>query len=624
MCGICGYLDMTLSNRCNNTIISNMIGKLEHRGPDGVQVHCDGSIALGFSRLSIIDLSGGMQPLFNEDRTLVMICNGEIFNYIELRVELINRGHVFKTHTDVEVILHLYEEHGEKCLDYLNGQFAFVIYNKVNDNVFCARDHFGVVPLFYTIADNFLIFASEIKAILEHPSVVREIDLTGLDQVFTFPGLISPRTAFKNIFSLRSGNYLTVNPHTSTVKEREYWDIDFPEINQLDYENSLSYYMKELGHKLDQSVRLRLRADVDVGLYLSGGLDSSLIGAMVKEISPDVRRHSFSIDFHDEQISEYQYQQYIQQHIDSIHHNQLFSYSDIISRLEKTIYHCECPLRETYNTASEALSEAVRRENIKVILTGEGSDELFAGYVGYKFDKIRPRRQHDHSTLSEEAIIQEKLWGITGFVYEKEYHKNSVIKKELYSAGMQEMYDQFDCLNHFVINKKKLKNRDILNQRSYIDLKLRLADHLVSDHGDRMAYANSVEARYPFLDKDLAEFSAKIPTQYKLKDGTEKYILKKLAKNRIPKQILEREKFAFTAPGSPYLLQNNREYIHDLLSYSTIKRQGYFNPDMVEKLKQTYSTPGFRLNVPFENDLLITVITLGILIDKFKLPNFNG
>ncbi|SHJ86705.1 asparagine synthase (glutamine-hydrolysing) [Clostridium cavendishii DSM 21758] len=624
MCGICGYFDMTKSNRCNRRIITNMINKLEHRGPDGEQVLCNGSIALGFTRLSIIGLSGGMQPLSNENNKIFLICNGEIFNYIELRAELKSRGHVFKTNTDVEVILHLYEEHGSSCIEYLNGQFAFVIYDSVKNIMLCARDHFGVIPFFYTIADNFFIFGSEIKSILEHPSVKREVDLTGLDQVLTFPGLISPRTLFKNINSLKSGHYLIVKPDLYDVKEFEYWDIDFPEIGHEDYEKSISYYTKELGERINESVKLRLRSDVPIGLYLSGGLDSSIIAAKVKELSPNIIRHSFSIDFSDEQISEYEYQHCIQQFINSIHHSKTFQYSDISSRLDKVIYHCECPLRETYNTASEALSEAARRENIKVILTGEGADELFAGYVGYKFDRIRSKKNFGDEFAIQERKIQELLWGIDGFVYEKEYYKNSSVKKELYSNGMLEIFDKFDCLNHFVVNKKRMVNRDIINQRSYIDLKLRLADHLISDHGDRMSYANSIEARYPFLDKNLAELAARIPPRFKLKDGNEKYILKKVSKNWIPRKILDREKFAFTAPGSAYILQNSKEYVNDILSYSTIKRQGYFNPNTVEQLKKKYCSQGFRLNVPFESDLLITVITFGILSEKFNLPNFNG
>jgi asparagine synthase (glutamine-hydrolysing) len=239
MCGICGIFDLTGKKRIvDPAVIKQMTGKLLHRGPDGVDYHCDGNLAFGFSRLSIIDLEGGMQPLFSEDGSIILICNGEIFNYIELRRELLEKGHHFKTRTDVEVIIHLYEENGREpgFLNRLNGQFAFALYDFKKQQLFCARDHFGIIPFFYTVAHDFFIFASEIKAILAHPGVEKAVDLVGLDQVFSFPGLISPRTMFKHIKSLDNGHYLRVSPsaaaggtvHVDDMNGIEYWDVIYP------------------------------------------------------------------------------------------------------------------------------------------------------------------------------------------------------------------------------------------------------------------------------------------------------------------------------------------------------------------------------------------------------------
>jgi asparagine synthase (glutamine-hydrolysing) len=326
---------------------------------------------------------------------------------------------------------------------------------------------------------------------------------------------------------------------------------------------------------------------------------------------------AFSIDFIDSHISETEFQELIANSSRIKLDKKTFFYSDIGERLRQAIYHCECPLKETYNTASLALSEATRRKGIKVILSGEGPDEFFAGYVGYRFDKMRAMNMVRNETSLEEEKIREKVWGDKTFFYETNFTNNEIVKRNLYSRRINELYDNINCLNYFVINKNRIQNRHILNKRSYADYKLRLVDHLLSDHGDKMAMANSVEVRYPFLDKDLIEFSTQVPCELKLKDLTEKYIVKKMASKYVPEPIIKREKFGFVAPGSPYLLQNNVEYVNDILSYDLIKRQGYFNPDQIEKLKNTYKQDGFSINYPFEMDLLITVITFGIFLDAY-------
>ena len=250
-------------------------------------------------------------------------------------------------------------------------------------------------------------------------------------------------------------------------------------------------------------------------------------------------------------------------------------------------------------------------------MSGEGADEFFAGYVGYRFDKMREKDLVKNAVSTSERNLRSRVWNDENFFYEVNFAEFDKVKRNLYSDEMNFSFDDINCLNYPVIKTDRINNRSILDKRSYIDYKIRLVDHLVSDHGDRMAMANSVEVRYPFMDKRLVEFSTHIPAELKLRGFTEKYILKQMAGRFVPDAIINREKFGFTAPGSPYLLNRNIEFINDILSYDRIKREGYFNPNQIEKLKQSYKQPGYTINVPFESDLLITVITFGIFLDKY-------
>ena len=622
MCGFVGYVNLRHERPAERELLGRMSRKLIHRGPDSDGFFADGSVGLGFRRLSIIDLAGGSQPIFSEDNSVVLMCNGEIYNYRELRRELKQKGHVFRTNTDVEALLHLYEEEGTGFLNKVNGQFAFVIYDRKDRSLFLARDHFGVNPLYYTISDGTLIFASEIKSILEHPLVTREVDLTGLDQILSFPGVVSPRTMFKGIESLKSGHYISVK--NGNVSVREYWDLDYPKTGELAYDKPESYYVDGLRDLLEQSVKYRLQADVPVGFYLSGGMDSSLIAAFIRRVSGNVERHSFSISFEDKEICESVYQRKMADFVESVHHEIAFDWSQISERLPEMIYHCECPVKETFNTCSLALSASAKRAGITVVLAGEGADELFAGYVGYRFDQLglRNAKWDDYETLLEEEL-RERLWGDRDLFYEVDQYPLREVKGALYSSQVHKRFDDFECLNFELVNKARLRDRHFIHQRSYLDFKLRLSDHLLSEHGDRMALANSVEARYPFLDVNLVEFARTIPPDLKLKGFTEKYIVKKIAEDMIPNEIINREKFGFRAPGSPYLLQQNIEWINDLLSYERIKRQGYFNADMIERLKAQYSRPGAKLHPHLESDLLMIVLTFGIFLDSFMMPDLN-
>lgn len=420
MCGIAGYIKNSRVNDQDHEIIIGMNNKLLHRGPDSQNSHLFDNVVLGFTRLSIIGLNNGMQPIYNEDKSLVLICNGEVFNYIELKKELQKRGHVFSTESDVEVILHLYEEFGADLLNKLNGQFAFAIYDKRKKELFCARDQIGVIPFYYTKVKDAFIFASEAKAILEHPDVTASVDLVGLDQVFTFPGILSPRTMFEGIKSLENGHYLIYKDNGDIVT-KEYWDLIYPEANELKYQGNESNYIEQLDELINKSIELRLRADVPSGVYLSGGLDSSLIAYKIKENFPKFLKNGFSIDFTDSLHSESHYQKLVANDLDVDLNQKVFLFDDISTRLAQAIYHSECPIKETYNTASLSLSESVRKNNIKVILSGEGADEFFAGYVGYRFDKMRNMNMIQIDGDNSEQKLREQLWGDASFYYERNY-----------------------------------------------------------------------------------------------------------------------------------------------------------------------------------------------------------
>jgi len=621
MCGIAGYLDLRGERPPERQILLQMTDALRHRGPDSAGFFEDHHLGMGFRRLSIIDLDGGDQPLFNEDGNIVLLCNGEIYNYRELRADLASRGHRFRTQSDVEVIAHLYEEYGQEFLTRLNGQFAIALYDRKQRRLLLARDQFGICPVFYGIFSGVLIFASEIKAILRHPLARREVNLTGLDQVLTFPGPVSPTTLFKGVDSLPNGHYISVaNGHPQVV---EYWDLHYPELSEMQPRQPDGYYIEGLQDLLRSSVQYRLQADVPVGFYLSGGLDSSLIGALASRATPEARTNSFSIVFGDRAMCESKYQRLMARALGSDHHEVQIDVEQVVNGLPLAVYHSEAPLKETYNAASLALSRLVRDRGVKVILTGEGADELFAGYIGYRFDRFRSDVEEESVDDLIEADLQARVFGQPALFYDTHFAANRELKAELYSREMNDRFPEFESLESLPIARSRLAGRHPLHQRSYLDFKLKLADHLISDHGDRMSMANSVEGRYPFLDIRVVEFAKQIPADLKLNGYTEKFILKKIGKDLLPGEIVEREKFAWYAPGMVELLNARNERIWDLLSRERIGREGYFNPDAVDRLKSRYTETGFSLNLPYEPDPLITVATFGLFLEAFSMPSLS-
>jgi asparagine synthase (glutamine-hydrolysing) len=616
MCGFAGIYTRDSSSPVDAAILERMTMALHHRGPDEGGVHNQAGLGLGLRRLSIIDVAHGQQPIYNEDRSVVAVCNGEIYNHGDLRRRLVQQGHSFRAEVDVEVLVHLYEEHGPAFVEQLNGQFAFALFDTRTRFLMLARDPAGIAPLFYTWRDGTLLFGSEIKALLQHPAVKPAVDLTALDQVLTLPGPVSPRTLFAGVESLPPGQFLAVTP--SGCERRTYWDLDYP--LRSDAQDVPAPDFDDLERRLRESVARRLQADVPVGFYLSGGLDSSLIAALVHRVDSDravEQRHAFSIVFPDRAIDEGRFQAVMAQHVGASHHTTVFDTTELAARLSQMVRHAEAPLKESYNSCSLLLSERVHREGMKVVLTGEGADELFGGYVGY-----RVNRADEHDGLDDwlERDLRATMWGDETFFYEKHYTRFREVKSAIYSPALAAALSTFDCCRHPIVDPEKIRGRHPIHQRSYVDFKVRLADHLLADHGDRVAYANSVEARYPFLDPNVIAWVQAAPPEWLVHKGIEKFPLRTIARRLLPEAIAAREKFGFVAPSSALLLQSGIEWVEDLLSHSRIKRAGYFNADTVERLKQQYRQPGFDVNTTFDLDLLMLVLTFEIFRECFSVP----
>ncbi len=618
MCGVAGVFGLRDGVRPDPGTITAMLHRIAHRGPDDSGTFFDTGVGLGFRRLSIIDLVTGGQPIGNEDGSVVLVCNGEILNYRQLRTELAARGHRFRSVGDAEVIVHLYEEHGVDLLRRLRGQFAFALYDLRARRLVLARDHFGVLPMFFARTPDQLVFGSEVKAVLAHPAVPRRVDLTALDQMLTFPAVVSPRTMFAGVSSLPPGHYLTVEH--GQIQMDAYWDIDHP---PRDEQRPVPPgAADELRALLTESVRQRLQADVPVGVYLSGGLDSAVVAALAHELNPDHRRHMFSVTFTEPALDESPYQRMMVEKINAVHHQVPISPQQITDLFTSMIWHAETPVRETYNTCSMALARSARHAGVKVVLAGEGADELFGGYPGYRFDSagLTGRRPADGLAAALEDDSRARLWGDANLFYERDYHAWSATKRELYAPALAESSAEFDCRNEPPVDPAKLRGRHPLHQRSYLDLKLRLADHLLAGHGDRMSMAHSVEARYPFLDVDVAEFAARLPPAALVASGEEKYLLRRAAEGLVPAEIAQRQKFGFRAPGSPAILRHAPEWVRDLLAPDRIRRQGYFNADVVQHLVDRHLTAD-DVHPHLDDDLLLVVLSFAVLLDLFDLPD---
>lgn len=619
MCGVAGFIDFSDRSNSGEAYIHAMLEKVIHRGPDSSGIFSAPGVVLGFRRLSIVDLNHGDQPLKNEDGSVVVVCNGEIFNHRELRASLRQRGHRFQTGSDIETIVHLYEEQGVQCFAQLNGQFACALFDRNKERLFLVRDPSGIAPLYYAKRAKTVLFASEIKALLAHPTVAPEIDLIGLDQVFNFPGVMSPRTLFKDVQSLEHGSYLEISPEGTAL--HRYWDLNYPKTEEASDGRLDRFYVEELQQRLFEAVRLRSQADVEVGYYLSGGLDSSLVGAILAELDTGSSYQAFSVQFSETKIDESRYQVIAAERSRSRLRPVQVDAEAIHCSLRRMVYHAESPVKESYNTCALALSGEAHRNGIKAVLGGQGADEIFAGYPGYKYDQLGATRHRPASPFESE--LRHSTWGSSEIFFERDlvplYNRNV----EFYAEGVRDTYETFSSLRHQVLNPERVLGRDPIHQRSYLDFKLRLTDHLLIEHGDKMNLANSVEGRFPFLDREVLAFATAIPSHLKIRKLVEKYILKKIALPFVPMEIIKREKFGFRAPNSAWLLNHRIAWVWDALSPAQIRRQGYFDPSAIQQLVERYTAPGFRLDPHYEDDLLMVVLTFGLLLEEFAVPAFR-
>ena len=631
MCGLAGVARREPRGVAPD-MLDRMAGALRHRGPDGSGRYADARVGLAHVRLSIIDVAGGAQPLGNEDGSVLIVYNGEVYNYVELQAELQAAGHRFRTRCDTEVLVHAYEQWGTAMLSRLNGQFAFAIYDRRAGTVFLARDRFGVRPLCYTVANGDLFFASEAKALFATGEVDAELDPIGLDQVFTFWAARPPRTVFRRVSSLEPGTFAVWNGRDGVLRHGRYYTLDYPAARE-----EAPDALARLDGLLDTSVTLRLRSDVPVGGYLSGGLDSSITCALAARESPFSLR-TFSVTFDDPELDEREFQQLVARQLQSCHYVQAIGAHDVASVFPQVVRHAETPMVRTAPAPMYLLARLAREHDIKVVLTGEGSDELFLGYDLFKetalrlfclrqphstarprlFDRLYPyldprgrRGEFWRRSFLEAGSPDDPL-----FSHLPRFQLTARIK-DFYSADMRAAVAGNDPLDELRASLPAgFATWSPLNRAAYLEMVTLLSPYLLSTQGDRMSLAHGVEARYPFLDHRVFEFAARLPTQSKLLGLREKAILRRWARDVVPPTVQERQKQPYRAPDVPaFFTPEPVEYVRDVLDAGNVARSGLFEPAAVAGLVRrcrTGAATGFR-----ESQALVAVLSTELWYRQF-------
>jgi asparagine synthase (glutamine-hydrolysing) len=639
MCGIAGIYSSSGPIDDPVSLAYNMLSRIQYRGPDESGIYINKQLVMGSVRLSIIDLQTGQQPLSSTDGKYWIVYNGEIFNYIELKSALLSLGHSFKTESDTEVLLHAYIEYGPECLNKLNGQFVFAIWNNEKEELFLARDRVGIRPLFYTWAHHHFVFGSEIKTLLEHPEVQAEIDLVSLSQVFTFWTTITPASIFKRIFELQPGHYMKVTHKETVIKS--YWSLCFPAHKEAIFKGSLQDATEELEKLLIEAVRLRLRADVPVAAYLSGGLDSSATTALIKKVAPETLQ-TFSIGFEDSEFDETPYQQEVSKYLDTRHTAFTCTREDIGIYFPQVVWHSEIPVLRTAPVPMYCLSKKVRENNIKVVITGEGADEMLAGYDIFKEAIIREFWSRQPDSKYRPLLLQ-KLYPYLAqfqgknrtmlkffFGYQLKdtlspfyshilRWRNTANIQNFFSEDIKaslDGYDPYDDMSKML--PAEFDHYDRLSKSQWLEIVLFMSGYLLSSQGDRVAMANSVEGRYPFLDYRVIEFTASLPPDFKMHGLNEKYILKRMMDGRLPESVLKRPKQAYRAPiAGSFLSTPSREYIMDLLSEKDINQTDIFAYNAVQKLINKVETS--ELVTEVENMALAGIVSTQLLYHQYIL-----
>lgn len=596
MCGIVGII-----NRDNRSVYRNivleMIAALKHRGPDGTDFYFNKNIGLGHTRLKIIDLSEkGKQPICNEDKTIWLTANGEIYNYKSMKDELEKKGHIFRSNTDIEVIVHSYEEWGIYCLDKINGMFAFALYDQKNEKVFLVRDRLGIKPLFYYKDDKRIIFASEIKAILVNRDVQRKIDIKSFHNYLSLNYVTAPYTLFKNIFQLLPGYYLEI--HNNHMIKKRYWDISFVENNEKRKERE---WLDEFDDLLFQSVKRRLMSDVPFGAFLSGGMDSSSIVYYMTQILLN-KVKTFSIGFEEKSYNELNDANLVSNYLNCDHYSEIVTPEIDESFLKKIVWHSEEPTADSSIIPMFYLSHMARNK-VTMVLSGDGGDEILAGYETYQAYYLRKLYRIIPSFFRRKVIskiVQSLPTSITKIStdyklktftkgaelpwQESHYYWRTIFDEELknflYTEDFKNKigdYSTFDFIDPYFRNAKGSP----LNNMLEVDTKFYLPNDMLVKV-DRASMAHSLEVRVPFLDHQLVEFVASMPEKLKLRLFLKKkYALKKIMEKRLPKTILRKKKLGFNVPVNAWVKGPLKEIVLDIISLNNLKEIGIFNFDKI-------------------------------------------
>ena len=635
MCGVAGILESKGSS-ADRDALRTMIDLVQHRGPDESGIYAHGPVGLAHARLSIIDLATGQQPMHNADRSLTITFNGEIFNYIELRKSLESRGHRFATTSDTEVILHAYEDKGPDCVRDFNGQWSFAIWDEGKQELFISRDRLGVRPLFYRMHEGTFLFASEMKSILSYPGVPRTLDLKALDQILTFWFCLPPRTIFEGIQELPPGHSMKVSQ--GEVHLQRYWQPSYPTHFAPMNEEHCAQHLLEL---LVDATRLRLRADVPVGAYLSGGLDSSVTTALIKNFTTTPLK-TFSVVFDVPEFDERTSQDEMVRHLDTRHQHIECSTSDIGRIFPDVVWHTEKPIIRTAPSPLYMLSQLVRENGYKVVLTGEGADEILGGYDIFKEAKVRrfwgqsPRSRLRPLLLAKLYPYMGNLQKQTPAYLQAFFHvspadlsspffshlprwKLTAKSKLFYSAQTRAALNGYDpCEELLAQLPAEFSKWQPLCQAQYLETSFLLPGYILSSQGDRMAMSHGIEGRFPFLDHRVVDFAATIPPRLKMKGMNEKYILKKAIGDRVPDSIRRRPKQPYRAPDSASVLPTNGSeppYVRELLSEKHLDQTGIFNSRSVTELVRK-SRSGQAIGVK-DNMAVVGILSTQLVNEQF-------
>ena len=596
MCGICGVL--SFEGPPDETLIRRMLGRLRHRGPDGSGYYRDERVALGHTRLAIIDQAGGAQPLCNEDGTVWLTFNGEIFNYLELAEELRQAGHRFATASDSEVIVHAWEEWGEGCFSRFNGQWALALWDSRAERLVLSRDRLGVRPLYYTRDRRRLIFGSEVKALFADPATPRELDPAGLDEVFTYWSCVAPRTVFRDVEQLEPGYYAVHD--RDGFRKAPFWSIDFPQQGSEPVQDTMAN-SEELRERLVAATRLRfLRSDVPVGAYLSGGIDSSVTAAIIARYT-DAPLHTFSVRFSDQTFDEGGYQKRMVAELGTRHEEVTVGPKDIAEVFPEVVRHMETPVPRAAPAPMFLLSKLVREHGFKVVVTGEGADEMLAGYDLFREARVRLFWSRDPGSTERTRAAELLYPWMSRSPGRAPQFARSFFGRNLDAAdpavSHRPRWDSTAALKALLVPALRGDGRgatgealvaamppqsagwDPLSRAQWLEMTTLLPGYILASQGDRMLMANGVEGRFPFLDRDVVEFANLLPARHKLFGLDEKYLLKRAFADLVPEEILNRPKQPYRAPDAASFFGPDRPaWVDEVVSADALRRAGIFDP----------------------------------------------